>query len=144
MGAVLTLDSALPAELIPPLSTNAATEKPENTRLVLESMIRRDRTTPPVERRTGQRTSLPVLFELRPSPCDSHNCEQDHVVVIGKDVSDQGIGFFHERPIPYRRGVLTFRPQDGPPLSMEVDLSWCRFTRMGWYESGGRLLRAVD
>ena len=25
-----------------------------------------------------------------------------------------------------------------------IDLTWCRFTRQGWYESGGRFLESVD
>jgi hypothetical protein len=23
----------------------------------------------------------------------------------------------------------------------EIDITWCRFTKPGWYESGGRLMR---
>jgi hypothetical protein len=30
------------------------------------------------------------------------------------------------------------------PFAAEIDISWCRFTKPGWYESGGRLIRAVS
>jgi hypothetical protein len=28
-------------------------------------------------------------------------------------------------------------------MGVLVDLKWCRFTRHGWYESGGRFLQIV-
>lgn len=101
-----------------------------------------ERIRPAVEqdRRGNRRTAIPFLFELSPFPGEVPEELAHSFVVVGKDVSERGIGFYHERPIPYRRGVLTVDlPCDGP-VQLEVDLLWCRFTSLGWYESGGRLL----
>jgi hypothetical protein len=29
-------------------------------------------------------------------------------------------------------------------LGFLIDLSWCRFTKQGWYESGGRFRQVVN
>lgn len=144
MGAALTLDSVLPMELIPPSRGFDTTRRLPNLRTRVEHILRKSRRSPSLERRTMSRWPLPVLLELRPLAREVPEALAIELVVVGKDLSESGIGFFHDRPIPYRRGVVTFHPGDGAPLAVEVDLSWCRFTRMGWYESGGRLIRVVD
>jgi hypothetical protein len=32
----------------------------------------------------------------------------------------------------------------GTDLCLLVDLAWCRYTRYGWYESGGKFLKVVS
>jgi hypothetical protein len=142
MGATLSLDSFVPVELIPPATSE--TRDLTGLRQRIAGLVRQGRRTPGIERRNASRMALPILMELNPSPRDVPQSLAIEMVVVGKDLSDGGIGFFHDRPIPYRRGLITIRHDDGPPLTLEVDISWCRFTRMGWYESGGRILAIVD
>lgn len=100
------------------------------------------RLNPPVhtERRGAGRNPIPYLFELSAVPGEVPAELELDFVVVGKDISERGIGFYHEKPIPYRRGLLAIDlPGDGL-VRIEVDLLWCRFTSLGWYESGGRLL----
>lgn len=105
------------------------------------ALLRRIRPAVEKDRRGNNRTAIPYLFELAPAPGEVPDELAHRLVVVGKDITERGIGFYHERPIPYRRGVLTIElPGDGP-VQLEVDLLWCRFTSLGWYESGGRLLR---
>ncbi len=144
MGAALTLDSALPMELVPPSTLVGFDGQQPNLRARVERILRKNRRLLSVEHRTVSRWPLPVLLELRPLEREVPAALAIRLVVVGKDLSESGIGFFHDSPIPYRRGIVTFHPSDGASLSVEVDLSWCRFTRMGWYESGGRLIRLVD
>ncbi|MCO6043154.1 hypothetical protein NG895_04490 [Aeoliella sp. ICT_H6.2] len=92
------------------------------------------------ERRGSTRTSIPYLFELSPQPDEVPELLHQTMVVVGKDVSERGIAFFHQKPIPYRRGVLSIDLPDEGVVQLEVDLLWCRFTSLGWYESGGRLM----
>jgi hypothetical protein len=104
------------------------------------SLLERIRPAVEQDRRGAGRTAIPFLFELSPVPGEVPDELAHTLVVVGKDISERGIGFYHERPIPYRRGILTVDlPGDGP-VQLEVDLLWCRFTSLGWYESGGRLL----
>ncbi|WP_425395939.1 hypothetical protein [Aeoliella sp.] len=92
------------------------------------------------DQRADARTPIPYLFELAPQPDEVPDLQYHTMVVVGRDISDRGIGFFHQKPIPYRRAVLSIDlPVEGL-VQLEIDLLWCRFTSLGWYESGGRIL----
>lgn len=108
------------------------------------ALLNRLRAPQDQDRRGGSRTAIPYLFELAPVPGEVPDELAHAMVVVGKDISERGIGFYHQRPIPYRLGVLTFELPDEGPVHLEVDLVRCRFTSLGWYESGGRLLRVAS
>ncbi len=108
------------------------------------SLLQRLQTSVENDRRDKSRTAIPQLFNLAPVPGNVPEELAQEMVVIGKDISDRGIGFYHEKPIPYRRGLLSLDLPGAGPVRLEVDLLWCRFTSQGWYESGGRLLRVVS
>lgn len=97
---------------------------------------------PPVDqdRRAATRTPIPFLFELAPLSTEVPELLTRKVVVVGKEISERGIGFYHQQPIPYRRGNLSIELPGQETVDLEVDLLWCRFTSLGWYESGGRLV----
>jgi hypothetical protein len=80
------------------------------------------------------------------SPCYPHTLEPlcDALVVVGKNLSEEGLGFYHQQPLPYRRAIITLEDNSGRSVSLLIDLSWCRFTRQGWYDSGGRFLEIVE
>jgi hypothetical protein len=101
---------------------------------------------PPVtfERRRDVRVAIPVLFRLTPLDADRHPIESQAVTVVGKDISRRGMSFFHERPLPYRRALITAEEPALEGFAAEIDVTWCRFTKPGWYESGGRLLAAMS
>jgi hypothetical protein len=96
-----------------------------------------------VERRGEQRYPYPYLVHLTPVGADGVTAIGEPLVVVGKHLSERGLGFYHPRPIAYRRVIASLESAGGQRLSFLVDLSWCRFIRQGWYESGGRFLRAV-
>jgi len=95
-----------------------------------------------VERRGERRYPYPYLVRLVPVAEDGVTPLGEIVVVVGKHLSERGLGFYHPKPLPHRR-VLATLDATGCPLTFLVDLSWCRFTSHGWYESGGRFLQAV-
>ena len=39
--------------------------------------------------------------------------------------------------------IVSLEASDGGRHGFLIDLAWCRFTKQGWYESGGRFLEAV-
>lgn len=90
-------------------------------------------------RRHTERIPLPFLLELQPIEPASM-ASADGMVVVGKDLSDAGIGFFHQHRIPHRRVRLRLELPELGPLEMIVEMLWCHFTRQGWYESGARIL----
>ena len=95
-----------------------------------------------VERRRETRYPFPFLIHLAPAD-DPAVQDGESIVVVGKHLSERGLGFFHPGPLPHRRVIASLeRPQDGW-YAFLLELRWCRFTRQGWYESGGRFLEAV-
>jgi hypothetical protein len=96
-----------------------------------------------VERRGEQRYPYPYMVQLTPVAADGVTAVGESLVVVGKHLSERGLGFYHPRPIAYRRVIASLETSGGRRLGFLLDLNWCRFTRQGWYESGGRFLRAV-
>lgn len=100
--------------------------------------------TPLVHRRTEQRYPFACLALVTPLEDDSVTPAGSPIVVATKNISESGVSFYHPSTLPYRRVVLKFDRNDQSSISFLVDLSWCRFTRQGWYESGGRLLQVFE
>jgi hypothetical protein len=96
-----------------------------------------------VERRRETRYPFPCLIHLTPVGADGVTPDGDTVVVVGRDLSEHGVGFYHQTPLPFRRVIASVECGRGNWIGFLVDLSWCRFTRGGWYESGGRLIQSA-
>lgn len=111
--------------------------------LQVQSLVSRMHTPPRTSGRRHERVALPILLQLTPLDASGEPCDEDAITIVGKDISQRGIAFFHDHPLPYRRAIVAVdHPQFGT-FAAEVDIRWCRFARPGWYESGGRLVRAI-
>jgi hypothetical protein len=97
-----------------------------------------------VERRRENRYPFPYLIHLTPVGDDGQTPTGETIVVVGKHLSQRGLGFYHPKPLPYRRMIASLEDTRGNWLGFLVDLNWCRFTKQGWYESGGRFLQSVS
>ena len=95
------------------------------------------------ERRREQRYPFPHLMHLTPVGDDGLTPEGETIVVVGKHLSERGLGFYHPQPLPYRRMIVSLQTGNGAWLGFLIDLSWCRFTKQGWYESGGHFIQSV-
>ena len=95
------------------------------------------------ERRRDSRYPFPCLIHLTPVGPDGLTPLGETVVVVGKHLSERGFGFYHQAPLPYRRMIASLESKTGHWHAFLIDLNWCRFTKDGWYESGGRLLQTV-
>jgi hypothetical protein len=102
--------------------------------------------SPPIaeQRRQAQRTPFPHLIRVHAVDPHTLAAVDEPLVVVGKFLSEQGLGFFHQAPLAHRFAVVTLELYGGEPVRLLLDVSWCRFTRLGWYESGGRFLGAVE
>ncbi|NLX94738.1 MAG: hypothetical protein GXY83_01040 [Rhodopirellula sp.] len=96
-----------------------------------------------VERRSENRYPFPYLVRLTPVGPDGLASQGEPVVVVGKHLSERGLGFYHPKPIAHRRMIASLEVSGGSPVALLIDLTWCRFTRHGWYESGGKFLQAI-
>jgi hypothetical protein len=63
-----------------------------------------------------------------------------HKVVSGRDISPSGFSFTHLDPLACRRAIVTFAFEPEETEAIELRLTWCRFTRAGIYQSGGKFL----
>jgi hypothetical protein len=95
-----------------------------------------------IERRRDKRYPFPCLVHMTPVGTDGVTPEGDTIVVVGRDISEHGLGFFHHSPLPYRRMIASFETRDHNWIAFLIDLSWCRFSK-GWYEGGGRFTQSV-
>jgi hypothetical protein len=109
----------------------------------IEALIARLNPKIAIERRSDERIAIPIVFRLTPLDLDRMPIESEATTVVGKNLSRRGMSFFHERPLPHRRAVLALIQPGLGDFAAEIDVRWCRFTRPGWYESGGRLVRAA-
>ena len=95
------------------------------------------------ERRREQRFPYARLCVLTPVDPEGRQRVGPTITAAGKHLSESGLSFFHPDPLPYRYVIASLERGDGNWLGFLTDLDWCRFTRQGWYESGGRFIRAV-
>jgi hypothetical protein len=109
----------------------------------IQALIARLRPEVTVERRHDDRVAVPLLFRLTQLNSDRQPIHDDAITVVGKDISRRGLSFFHEQPLTYRRAIVSLDDPDFGRFAAEIDVNWCRFTRPGWYESGGRLRRST-
>jgi hypothetical protein len=110
----------------------------------IASLVSRLHPTVTLERRHDDRIAIPVLFRLTPLDSDRLPVPSLSAIVVGKNISRRVLSFFHENPIPHRRALIELAHPGIEPFAAEIDITWCRFTKPGWYESGGRLIRAVS
>ncbi len=94
------------------------------------------------ERRADQRFPYPYLLYLTPVQ-NGTSPASDSVVVVGKHLSERGLGFYYREPLPYRRMIASLEMRDSHWAGFLIDITWCRFTQHGWYDSGGRFLQIV-
>ena len=95
-----------------------------------------------LERRRHDRLSVPIMFRLTPLADDGQPVASESITVIGKNISRDGMSFYHSVPLTYRRAKITVENID-IDFAAEIDINWCRFSKPGWYESGSRLIAAV-
>jgi hypothetical protein len=97
-----------------------------------------------IERRSERRFPFPHLVCLTPLADDGRTPLGPAIVGVGRELSEGGFGFFHPSPLPYRQMIASLESARGEWIHLAIDLTWCRFMRHGWYESGGRFLRTLS
>jgi hypothetical protein len=95
------------------------------------------------DRRCDRREPFPYPIHVTPVADNGEVLSDETFVVLGKHLSERGLDFYHNAPLPYRRVITSWECRDGSWLALMLDLRWCRSTRHGWYENGGRFVQAV-
>lgn len=64
--------------------------------------------------------------------------------VVGKHLAGLGLDFFHRDPIPHRYVVASLENGANDWIHFQLKITWCRFLRSNWYDSGGRFTKVLD
>ncbi|HEY2895271.1 MAG TPA: hypothetical protein VGJ16_13695 [Pirellulales bacterium] len=125
-------------------NSNIATKTTRSTLTIqIEALLSRLHPAVDRERRHDDRIAIPVLFRLTPFDADRQPLVQEASIVVGKNISRRGVCFYHEKAITHRRALIELADPSVGSFVAEIDITWCRFTKPGWYESGGRLIRSA-
>ena len=95
------------------------------------------------ERRGDRRFPFPYPVRIARAEDDASATDDPAFTVIGKHLSETGLSFYYERPLPFRRVNVCLGSHAGLEVELVMDLSWCRFVGQGWYVSGGRFIDVV-
>ena len=127
-----------------PRAVDSSSPAPDDARYVVRGMLAGLCPSQPLaERRRDTRLPYPHLVLLTPVDGDTLVPSGPAQTVVGKQISETGLCFFHPSPLPFRWVIVELEGLNDNRVRLLLDLDWCRFTRQGWYESGGRFVRAV-
>ena len=116
--------------------------------LIREHTLRAAHVTQPdfrhPDRRSLQRIPYARLLPLTPVIDDRLLPCGDVIYVIGKHLSPQGLDFFHHEPIPQRYAVASLENGAEQWLHFLLKITWCRFLKAKWYDSGGQFVRIIE
>ena len=111
---------------------------------VVERLFRSQGKPPRHERRKDKRIPFPHLLTLTPLAEKQHRTIGEPVTVVGKYLAARGLDFYHHDTLPYKRAVVSFDHGSGEGIHLVLRISWCRFLRPSWYDSGGRFTHIVQ
>jgi hypothetical protein len=96
------------------------------------------------ERRSDRRIAYPRLIPLSPLPETEEASPRPTIHVIGKHLAPLGLDFYHREPLPERYAIASLQHSDDRWVHFLMKITWCRFLRPGWYDSGGRFIQLVQ
>jgi hypothetical protein len=97
----------------------------------------------PLERRREARFPYPYPIHLTPYGEGGRADVNRTFVVIGKHLAPHGIDFYCPQPLAERRVIASLDCGREGWIGLIVELAWCRFSRHGWYDNGGRFIGVV-
>ena len=96
------------------------------------------------ERRADRRVPYPRLIPLTPLSDPAGLPSGKTRYVMGKHLALRGLDFYHRDPLPERYVVVSLACSVDRWAHFLLRVTWCRFLRPGWYDSGGRFVRLVQ
>lgn len=98
----------------------------------------------PTEKRTHRR--FPFRKPITVTPVNNHSGRPDRLKsfsAFGIDISSSGVCFLARQLVPVRKAVLSAEGPNGETATLLFEPRWVRFTRGGWYQTGGRLVQVL-
>lgn len=105
--------------------------------------IRAAEARPGIERRATERIAYSHPMRLTPvNPTTREPLGQTRSV-LGKHLSCDGFGFASFEPFHFRFAIISLEVEDDQYVGILGEALWCKFSRHGWYETGGRFLEPL-
>lgn len=95
------------------------------------------------ERRRQLRYAFPKLMYVTPLGDAGMTPIAESIVAIGKDLSENGLGFYHTKPLDCSRTIVSLRTGGNNWGAFVIDLKRTRPIQQDWYESGGRFVQSL-
>ncbi|GEM_PF-1217919 len=99
----------------------------------------------PAEKRSHRR--FPFRISLAITPVNNITGKVDDLksfAAFGIDLSSNGLCFLARQLVAARRAVVCCQGPDHQPVNLLFEPRWVRFTRGGWYQTGGRLIDVLS
>jgi hypothetical protein len=97
-----------------------------------------------LDRRSQERVPYGRLVAITPL-CDESLLPCGELIhVVGKHLSPLGLDFFHHEPIPQRFAVASLDSGPDHWLHFLLKITWCRFLKANWYDSGGHFVKIIE
>jgi hypothetical protein len=96
-----------------------------------------------VERRRWHRVPYDRAILITPLDDETNEPVGPSQRVRGRDISLGGVSFDHRETLACRKVACIFEPDSPKSESVIVRLTWCRFTKDGWYQSGGQFVQSI-
>jgi hypothetical protein len=135
-----TVQPASPASALAAEIDRQASRIASSVRSAIYAMDPGRKTT---ERRRESRYPYPYPVHLTPLTAGGKPEVLRTFVVIGKHLSPHGLDFYFRLPLPERRVIASLDCGSDGWIGLLLELAWCRFSRHGWYDNGGRFLAVV-
>jgi hypothetical protein len=142
--STIALSLPLPVALSA-VNATVGSRRDDSVRSAIQSILagnQQERKT--FERRRETRFPYPHPVHITPLDDDDQPRQGETIVVLGKQLSEHGLDFFHRLPIADRRVIASLPSGQNGWIGLRLELTWCRFNRHGWYDNGGRFLGLVD
>jgi hypothetical protein len=97
-----------------------------------------------LQNRRWHRTPYRKPLVITPMDHEADVASAGSRLATGRDLSAGGLSFLHKHPLPHRIVAITFGLEPDMPTAIVTRLTWCRFTRWGEYQSGGKFLRTIE
>jgi len=141
--STLTFDTALPAPL-PAAGSVAGNRQGDRIASAIRSALTAiEPSKRAVERRRESRHPYPYPIHLTPLDAGGRPAAERTFVVIGRHLAPHGLDFYCRQPLAERRVIASLDLGREGWIGLLLELNWCRFSRHGWYENGGRFLNVV-
>lgn len=96
-----------------------------------------------IEKREHARRPYPSVVSVTPLIDGTREPASETFSVIGRNLSNLGLDFFHDYLIPEKEAVIGLQSANESWAHFVMEIGWSRFVQGGWYISGGKFTEVI-